>query len=48
MKPDNKFVVSHAPFWQDGTGLAEKHYNIMAAALPAWPAVVPRQNGDTG
>ena len=30
-----KFVVSHAPFWHDGSSLSTKHYHIMLAALLA-------------
>ena len=30
-----KFIVSHAPFWHDGSGLSQKHYHIILAALPA-------------
>jgi electron transport complex protein RnfD len=30
-----KFIVSHAPFWHDGSALSKKHYNIILAALPA-------------
>ncbi|GBC61950.1 electron transporter RnfD [Desulfonema ishimotonii] len=30
-----KFVVSHAPFWHSGSGITERSYNILLAALPA-------------
>ena len=30
-----KFIVSHAPFWHDGSNIRERSYNTMAAALPA-------------
>lgn len=30
-----KFVVSHAPFWHNGSSLSSKYYNIMLAALLA-------------
>ncbi|MFH2064096.1 MAG: RnfABCDGE type electron transport complex subunit D [Pseudomonadota bacterium] len=30
-----KFVVSHAPFWHDGSSLSTRHYHIMLAAIPA-------------
>jgi Na+-translocating ferredoxin:NAD+ oxidoreductase subunit D len=29
------FVSSHAPYWHNGSSIAEKSYNIMLAALPA-------------
>lgn len=29
------FVVSHAPFWHVGTRVAERHYGMILAALPA-------------
>jgi electron transport complex protein RnfD len=31
----NKFTVSHAPFWHDGDRISVMNYNIMLAALPA-------------
>ncbi len=31
----NKFTVSHAPFWHDGGSIKAMNLNIMAAALPA-------------
>jgi electron transport complex protein RnfD len=33
--PERKLVVSHAPFWHDGTKISTKSYDIMIAALPA-------------
>ncbi len=30
-----KFIVSHAPFWHDGSWISERSYHIMLAALPA-------------
>lgn len=33
MHSTKKLIVSHAPFWHDGSGLAARHYNIMLAAL---------------
>ena len=30
-----KLVVSHAPFWHNGSSVAERHYNILFAAVPA-------------
>jgi electron transport complex protein RnfD len=29
------FVVSHAPFWHAGTRVADRHYGMLLAALPA-------------
>lgn len=31
----NKFIVSHAPFWHDGSKISTRNYNIAFAALPA-------------
>ncbi len=31
----NKLIVSHAPFWHNGSGIAERSYNVMGAALLA-------------
>ncbi len=48
MLNQKKFIVSHAPFWHNGSCICERSYNIMIAALPAvilglfqygWPAV---------
>lgn len=33
MHSEKKLVVSHAPFWHDGTSLSSRHSNIMLAAL---------------
>jgi len=30
-----KFIVSHAPFWHDGSRIISRSYNTMLAALPA-------------
>lgn len=30
-----KFIVSHAPFWHDGSGITERSYHTLLAALPA-------------
>ena len=30
-----KFIVSHAPFWHDGSSISERSYNIILAAIPA-------------
>jgi Na+-translocating ferredoxin:NAD+ oxidoreductase subunit D len=30
-----KFIVSHAPFWHNGSGVTERHYTTIIAALPA-------------
>ena len=30
-----KFIVSHAPFWHNGSSIAARNANIMLAALPA-------------
>ncbi len=35
MSNQKKFIVSHAPFWHNGSGIPERSYNIMIAALPA-------------
>lgn len=35
MSKQNKFTVSHAPFWHDGDSIKAMNLNIMAAALPA-------------
>ncbi|SLM27523.1 RnfD2 [Desulfamplus magnetovallimortis] len=35
MHKQNKFTVSHAPFWHDGSSIKCMNLNIMAAALPA-------------
>ncbi|MCP4348419.1 MAG: RnfABCDGE type electron transport complex subunit D [Desulfobacterales bacterium] len=35
MLNQKKFIVSHAPFWHNGSCICERNYNIMIAALPA-------------
>jgi Na+-translocating ferredoxin:NAD+ oxidoreductase subunit D len=35
MNSTKTLIVSHAPFWHDGTGIPEQSYNTMFAALPA-------------
>ncbi len=30
-----KFIVSHAPFWHNGSGVPERNYNTIIAAVPA-------------
>jgi len=35
MADNNKFIVSHAPFWHDGSRISTRNYNIALAALPA-------------
>ena len=35
MLNQNKFTVSHAPFWHDGGSIKCMNLNIMLAALPA-------------
>ena len=35
MDKPNKFIVSHAPFWHNGSSVTERLYNIIIAALPA-------------
>jgi electron transport complex protein RnfD len=35
MNSRKKLIVSHAPFWHNGSGVPRRHYNIIAAALPA-------------
>jgi electron transport complex protein RnfD len=30
-----KFIVSHAPFWHDGSTITARSYNVIIAALPA-------------
>ncbi len=30
-----KFIVSHAPFWHDGSSITQRSYHIIIAALPA-------------
>jgi len=33
MNKDKQLIVSHAPFWHNGSSIAEKNYNIILAAL---------------
>ena len=35
MSNPKKFIVSHAPFWHDGSSITQRSYHIMIAALPA-------------
>ena len=35
MDKPKKYIVSHAPFWHNGSSVTERFYNIMIAALPA-------------
>ena len=35
MFEQKKLIVSHAPFWHNGSSITERSYQIMAAALPA-------------
>jgi electron transport complex protein RnfD len=35
MLSQKKFIVSHAPFWHDGSGIPERNYHMMIATLPA-------------
>jgi Na+-translocating ferredoxin:NAD+ oxidoreductase subunit D len=35
MNHRKKFVVSHAPFWHIGSGVPERNFNYVVAALPA-------------
>ncbi len=35
MSDSKKFIVSHAPFWHNGSSVSVRHYNIIGAALPA-------------
>ncbi|RLC27033.1 MAG: electron transporter RnfD [Deltaproteobacteria bacterium] len=35
MGENNKFIVSHAPFWHDGSKISTRNYNMALAALPA-------------
>jgi electron transport complex protein RnfD len=35
MDKPKKFIVSHAPFWHNGSSVTDRFYNIMIAALPA-------------
>jgi Na+-translocating ferredoxin:NAD+ oxidoreductase subunit D len=35
MNNQKKFIVSHAPFWHNGSGVPERNYNIILALIPA-------------
>jgi len=35
MNSQKKFIVSHAPFWHDGSSITQRSNHIMLAALPA-------------
>lgn len=35
MLTNKKFIVSHAPFWHNGSSISERSYHTMLAALPA-------------
>ena len=35
MFEQKKLIVSHAPFWHNGSSITERSYHTMAAALPA-------------
>ena len=35
MNNQKKFIVSHAPFWHIGSGVPERNYNYIIAAIPA-------------
>jgi H+/Na+-translocating ferredoxin:NAD+ oxidoreductase subunit D len=35
MSSEKMFIVSHAPFWHNGSNVAERHYGMLMAALPA-------------
>jgi electron transport complex protein RnfD len=35
MSSKKKFIVSHAPFWHNGSNVAERHYGMLLAAMPA-------------
>jgi len=35
MNNEKKFIVSHAPFWHDGSSISERSHHVMLAALPA-------------
>jgi electron transport complex protein RnfD len=35
MLNQKKFIVSHAPFWHDGSKVSVRYYNIIIATLPA-------------
>jgi electron transport complex protein RnfD len=35
MNNQKKFIVSHAPFWHNGSAVPERNYNIILALIPA-------------
>jgi len=35
MISQKKFIVSHAPFWHNGSNINERSYHMLLAALPA-------------
>jgi electron transport complex protein RnfD len=35
MHSEKMFIVSHAPFWHNGSNVAERHYGMLIAAMPA-------------
>lgn len=35
MNSQKKFIVSHAPFWHNGSGVPERNYNLILALIPA-------------
>jgi len=35
MNNQKKFIVSHAPFWHNGSGVPERNYNTIIALVPA-------------
>ena len=35
MSNQKKLIVSHAPFWHNGSSVTERSYHILVAALPA-------------
>lgn len=35
MRSEKMFIVSHAPFWHNGSNVAERHYGMILAAMPA-------------
>jgi len=35
MNNQKQFIVSHAPFWHNGSSIVERNHNILLAALPA-------------
>jgi electron transport complex protein RnfD len=35
MLSQKKLIVSHAPFWHDGSSITERNFNILVAAMPA-------------